>query len=53
MQIIIDPFDKFPLMTKKLNDFKLFKLAYNLFIKNKNNKKRAFIYRGYRKISYD
>jgi len=36
MQIIIDHFDKFPLMTKKLNDFKLFKLAYNLFIKKEH-----------------
>ena len=32
MQIIIDHFYKFPLRTKKLNDFKIFKLAYNLFI---------------------
>jgi hypothetical protein len=36
MPIIIDHFDKFPLKTKKLNDFKLFKLAYNLFIKKEH-----------------
>jgi hypothetical protein len=33
MQIIIDHFDKFPLITNKLKDYKLFKLAYNLFLK--------------------
>jgi LAGLIDADG DNA endonuclease family protein len=33
MQIIIDHFDKFPLITNKLNDYKLFKLAYILFLK--------------------
>ena len=32
MQIIIDHFDKFPLITNKLNDYKLFKLAYTLFL---------------------
>jgi len=31
MQIIIDHFDKFPLITNKLKDYKLFKLAYILF----------------------
>jgi len=29
MQIIIDHFDKFPLITNKLKDYKLFKLAYS------------------------
>ena len=33
MQIIIDHFDKFPLITIKLKDYKLFKLAYILFLK--------------------
>ena len=33
MQIIIDHFDRFPLITNKLNDYILFKLAYDLFIK--------------------
>jgi len=33
MQIIIDHFDKFPLITNKLKDYKLFKLAYILFLK--------------------
>jgi len=33
MQIIIDHFDKFPLITNKLNDYNLFKLAYTLFLK--------------------
>ncbi len=33
LQIIIDHFDKFPLITNKLNDYKLFKLAYILFLK--------------------
>ncbi len=32
LQIIIDHFDKYPLMTSKLKDYKLFKLAYNIFI---------------------
>ena len=32
MQIIIDHFDKFPLATNKLNDYKLFKLAYILIV---------------------
>jgi len=33
LQRIIDYFDKFPLITNKLNDYKLFKLAYILFLK--------------------
>jgi hypothetical protein len=33
MQLIIDHFDKFPLITNKLKDYKLFKLAYILFQK--------------------
>jgi LAGLIDADG endonuclease len=33
LQTIIDHFDKFPLITNKLNDYKLFKLAYILFLK--------------------
>lgn len=33
MKIIIDHFDKFPLITNKLKDYKLFKLAYILFVK--------------------
>jgi hypothetical protein len=33
MQIIIDHFDKFPLITNKLKDYKLFKFAYILFLK--------------------
>jgi hypothetical protein len=33
MQMIIDHFDKFPLITNKLKDYKLFKLAYILFLK--------------------
>lgn len=36
LQIVIDHFDKYPLQTKKLNDYKLFKLAFSLF-KNKEN----------------
>jgi hypothetical protein len=32
LQQIIDHFDKFPLLAKKLNNYKLFKLAYNLII---------------------
>ena len=32
IKIIIDPFDKFPLMTKKLDDYRLFKKAYNLIL---------------------
>ena len=42
LQIIIDYFDKFPLITNKLNDYKLFKLAYILILK-----KGAFNFRGY------
>jgi hypothetical protein len=34
--VIINHFDKYPLITKKLADYTLFKLAYNL-IKNKNH----------------
>lgn len=41
LQIIIDHFYKFPLMTKKLNDFNLFKLADNIF-----NKKEPFYIEG-------
>lgn len=33
MQKIIDHFEKFPLITNKLKDYKLFKLAYILFLK--------------------
>ncbi len=33
MEVIINHFDKYPLITKKLNDYNLFKLAYNLIIK--------------------
>jgi len=33
MQYIIDHFDKFPLITNKLKDYNLFKLAYILFLK--------------------
>nr|YP_025865.1 intronic ORF at intron 1 of nad4 [Moniliophthora perniciosa]AAQ74268.1 intronic ORF at intron 1 of nad4 [Moniliophthora perniciosa] len=36
LQIIIDHFDKYLLITSKLNDYKLFKLAYNLFINKEN-----------------
>ena len=36
MQIIIDHFDKFPLATNKLNDYKLFKLAYILIIQKEH-----------------
>ena len=36
LQFIINHFDKFPLKTKKLNDYKLFKLAFNI-IKNKEH----------------
>lgn len=36
MQKIIAHFDKFPLISKKLKDYKLFKLAYNLFIKKEH-----------------
>ena len=36
MKIIIDHFDKFPLITQKLNDYKLFKHAYNLIIKKEH-----------------
>jgi hypothetical protein len=34
--VIINHFDKYPLITKKLADYTLFKLAYNL-IKDKNH----------------
>ena len=40
LYIIINHFDKYPLITKKQADYKLFKLALNL-IKNKNLKKNA------------
>jgi hypothetical protein len=33
LKIIIGHFDKFPLITNKLNDYKLFKLAYILYLK--------------------
>ena len=33
MQIIIDHFNKFPLITNKLNDYILFKLAYAILLK--------------------
>lgn len=36
LQIIIDHFDKYPLLTQKVKDYKLFKLAYNLFINKEN-----------------
>ena len=36
MQIIIDHFDNYPIITSKLNNYKLFKLAYNLFINKEN-----------------
>ena len=36
MQIIIDHFDKFPLITNKLNDYKLFKLAYILIVQKEH-----------------
>jgi hypothetical protein len=36
LQLIINHFDQFPLKTKKLNDYKLFKLAFNI-IKNKEH----------------
>lgn len=36
LQLIINHFDKFTLKTKKLNDYKLFKLAFNI-IKNKEH----------------
>ena len=36
MQIIIDHFDKFPLATNKLNDYKLFKLAYILIVQKEH-----------------
>lgn len=36
LQMIINHFDKFTLKTKKLNDYKLFKLAFNI-IKNKEH----------------
>ena len=29
LKLIIDHFDKYPLKTKKLNDYKLFKLAFD------------------------
>jgi hypothetical protein len=32
MQIIIAHFDKFPLLTQKVKDYKLFKKAYNIII---------------------
>jgi hypothetical protein len=42
LQLIINHFDKFSLKTKKLNDYKLFKLAYDMIIK-----KRTFNKIGY------
>lgn len=36
MQIVINHFDKYPLLTQKLKDYKLFKLAFSLF-NNKDN----------------
>jgi LAGLIDADG endonuclease len=36
LQIIIDYFYKFPLKTNKLNDYKLFKLAYILILKKEH-----------------
>ena len=36
LQIIIAHFDKFPLISQKLKDYTLFKLAYNLFIKKEH-----------------
>lgn len=32
MQIIIDHFDKFPLLTQKVKDYRLFKKAYSIII---------------------
>jgi hypothetical protein len=32
LQLIINHFDKFSLKTKKLNDYKLFKLAFDIII---------------------
>jgi hypothetical protein len=37
LQIVINHFDKYPLLTQKLKDYKLFKLAFSLF----NNKGSA------------
>ena len=48
MQIIIDHFDKFPLITNKLNDYNLFKLAYTLFLK-----KELLSLKGIKKISFN
>ena len=36
MKKIIDHFDKFPLITNKLNDYKLFKLAYILIVQKEH-----------------
>ena len=36
IQLIINHFDEYPLKTKKLNDYKLFKLAFDI-IKNKEH----------------
>ena len=36
MQLIINHFDKYSLKTQKLNDYKLFKLAFDI-IKNKEH----------------
>jgi hypothetical protein len=41
LQLIINHFDKFSLKTKKLNDYKLFKLAYDMIIKKEHLKKEG------------
>jgi hypothetical protein len=48
LQIIIDYFDEFPLITNKLNDYKLFKLAYILI--KKKNKKEHLTLEGIKKL---